>query len=191
MDADNDGWSDLLVVNGHVDDRTWFDADQPYRMTAQMFQNRGDGTFREVTGDAGAYFGRALLGRGLATGDLDRDGRLDAVVSNQLDPSAVLRNESDVDGRSLVLKLVGVGCARTPVGVRVRVLGVEPVLWRQLVGGGSYQSADACELHLGGLEDREYDLEVQWPDGSVQQISGIRPGKWAVKQQGAAALLPW
>ncbi|MFN9291483.1 MAG: CRTAC1 family protein [Planctomyces sp.] len=191
MDADNDGWSDLLVVNGHVDDRTWFDAAQPYRMTAQMFQNRGDGTFREVTGDAGAYFGRALLGRGLATGDLDRDGRLDAVVSNQLDPSAVLRNESDVDGRSLVLKLVGVGCARTPVGVRVRVLGVEPVLWRQLVGGGSYHSADACELHLGGLEDREYDLEVQWPDGSVQQISGIRPGRWAVKQQGAAALLPW
>jgi len=191
MDADNDGWSDLLVLNGHVDDRTWFDAEQPYRMTAQMFQNRRDGTFREVTSGAGAYFGRPLLGRGLATGDLDRDGRLDAVVSNQLDPSAVLRNESEGGGQSLVLKLVGVTCARTPVGVRVRVMGVEPVLWRQLAGGGSYQSADACELHLGGLEDREYDLEVQWPDGYVQQIGGIRPGQWLIRQRGASALRAW
>ncbi|MFM7918704.1 MAG: FG-GAP repeat domain-containing protein, partial [Planctomycetaceae bacterium] len=49
MDADSDGWSDLLVVNGHVDDRTWFDSQQSCRMTAQMFQNRGDGTFRDVS----------------------------------------------------------------------------------------------------------------------------------------------
>lgn len=182
MDADNDGWSDLLVVNGHVDDRTWFDADQGYRMTAQMFQNRGDGTFREVTSGSGEYFSKPRLGRGLAAGDFDRDGRLDAVVSNQLDPSVLLRNESEGGGRSLVLKLVGVKCARTPVGVRVRVTGVEPVLWRQLVGGGSYQSADACELHLGGLEDRGYDLEVQWPDGHVDVLSQVRPGTWVVRE---------
>jgi len=60
-----------------------------------------------------------------------------------------------------------------------------------LAGGGSYQSADACELHLGGLEDREYDLEVQWPDGYVQQIGGIRPGQWLIRQRGASALRVW
>ncbi|MFM7837482.1 MAG: FG-GAP repeat domain-containing protein, partial [Planctomycetaceae bacterium] len=107
MDADSDGWSDLLVVNGHVDDRTWFDSQQSYRMTAQVFQNRGDGTFRDVSRGAGAYFGKALLGRGVASGDLDRDGLLDVVVSNQLDLAAVLRNESQAAGRALVLKLVG------------------------------------------------------------------------------------
>jgi len=56
------------------------------------------------------------------------------------------------------------------------------VLCRQLVGGGSYQSADACELHLGGLEDRDYDLEVQWPDGQLQVLQQVRPGNWVVRE---------
>ena len=191
LDADNDGWNDLLVVNGHVDDRTWFDAEQSYRMRSQLFQNRGDGTFREVSGAAGPYFAKPLLGRGLATGDLDRDGRLDVVAANQLDSSAVLRNESEAVGGSLVLRLVGVTCGRTPVGVRVRVVGVEPTLWQQLVGGGSYQSANSAELHLGGLNAGPNELEIDWPDGVSERIGGVTAGTWCLRQGAGAVQMKW
>lgn len=182
LDADNDGWNDLLVVNGHVDDRTWFDPEQLYRMPAQMFANAGDGTFREVSDDAGDWFSTPALGRSTAAGDLNRDGRLDVVVSNQLDRSVILQNDSTAGGESMVLKLRGTTAARSPIGARVQVLGVEPLLWRQLTGGGSYQAADAAELHLGGLEDRDYRLRVEWPDGTAEEYGDVRPGQWLIRQ---------
>ncbi len=182
LDADNDGWNDLLVVNGHVDDRTWFDPDQTYRMPAQMFANRGDGTFRDVSADAGNWFSTPAVGRAAAAGDLDRDGRLDVVISNQLAPSVILRNESTAAGESLVLKLCGKTAARSPIGARVLVQETEPVLWRQLSGGGSFQAAEAAELHLGGLEDRAYQLRIEWPDGSVEELGDVRPGRRLIRQ---------
>ena len=182
LDADCDGWNDLLVVNGHVDDRTWFDAEQAYRMPAQMFANQRDGTFAEVSTQAGEWFGTASLGRAAAAGDLDRDGLPDVVVSNQLDPSVVLRNESEPAGASLVLKLLGRGAGRSSIGARVRVLGVEPVLMRQLTSGTSYQAAEALELHFGGLEERDYRLRVEWPDGVTEEFGGVRPGQWLLRQ---------
>jgi hypothetical protein len=113
---------------------------------------------------------------------LNRDGRLDVVVSNQLDRSVILQNESAAGGGSMVLKLCGTTTARSPIGVRVQVLGVEPLLWRQLAGGGSYQAAEAAELHLGGLEERAYRLKVEWPDGTAEEYGDVRPGRWLIRQ---------
>lgn len=183
LDVDNDGWNDLLVANGHVDDRTWFDEEQPFRMTPQVFENQNDGTFRDVSGGAGPYFLKETLGRAVATGDLDRDGRLDVVVSHQLDPSIVLRNDTPASGKSIILRLVGTSHSRTPIGAKVRVIGVDPCLQEQLMGGGSFQAASANEIHLGGLEDRLYDLEVQWPDGKIEVIRGLRNGYWMIRRQ--------
>lgn len=184
IDIDNNGWNDLLIANGHLEDRTWFDADQPYRMTTQLFENRKDGTFREVTASGGEYFLKPRLGRAVAAGDLDRDGRVDVVISNQLDSSAILHNQTSAEGKSLTLRLYGNGCSRTPIGARVTVKGVTPVLWQELIGGGSFQSANANELHLGGLQDQPYDIEIRWPDGTSETVSGLTPGTWIIRQSG-------
>lgn len=184
IDIDNNGWNDLLIANGHLEDRTWFDADQPYRMTTQLFENRKDGTFREVTASGGEYFLKPRLGRAVAAGDLDRDERVDVVISNQLDPSAILHNQTSAEGKSLTLRLYGNGCSRTPIGARVTVKGVTPVLWQELIGGGSFQSANANELHLGGLQDQPYDIDIRWPDGTSETVSGLTPGTWIIRQSG-------
>ncbi|MFO0977020.1 MAG: CRTAC1 family protein [Planctomycetaceae bacterium] len=184
IDIDNNGWNDLLVANGHLEDRTWFDADQPYRMTTQLFENRKDGTFRDVSAAGGEYFLKPRLGRAVAAGDLDRDGRVDVVISNQLDPSAILHNETNAEGKSLTLRLYGNSSSRTPIGARVTVKGITPVLWQELIGGGSFQSANANELHLGGLQDQPYDIEIRWPDGTSETLSGLTPGTWIIRQSG-------
>ena len=90
-------------------------------MTAQLFRNQGDGFFVDASASAGDYFQKAVLGRGMAAGDLDRDGRIDAVVSQQIDPSVILQNVTLSTGNSWVLKLLGKTCCRTPVGTRVTV----------------------------------------------------------------------
>ncbi len=189
IDVDNNGWKDLLVANGHVDDRTWMKASQPFRMTPQLFENLRDGTFRDVSAAVGPYYLRASLGRGVAAGDLDRDGRQDVVVSHQLDPSVILRNETTSSGRPLILRLIGTSSSRTPIGARVRIGGVSPVLDEYLIGGGSFQSASANEVFLGDVERTIYDIEIRWPQGTVEHFRHLESGYWTIRE-GKRALQP-
>lgn len=183
IDVDNNGWKDLLVVNGHTNDRTWAKhSSEPYRMTPQLFQNQGEASFIDVSRTSGDYFYRELLGRGLAMGDLDRDGAIDAVVSHRLDPSVILRNESDIVGRSVILRLIGRRCSRTPFTAKALRLNTTPVACEHLVGGGSYQSANANEVHFGLGGEKRMDLEILWPDGEREEIFGLTPGYWTIRQ---------
>ena len=183
MDVDNDGWNDLIIANGHVDDRTWMKASQPFRMTPQIFQNQKDGTFRDVSAGAGRYFQKPTLGRGVAMGDLNRDGRQDAVISHQLAPSAILENQTP-GGDSVTLRLIGTSSSRTPVGVKVRVLDTPSATFEQMIGGGSFQSASANEIHIGGLQAKNPALEITWPGGRVDTVQLPRLGEWLIQEQG-------
>src|SRR5262249_34892940 len=149
FDADNDGWLDLLIANGHVDDRTWMPRGEPYRMRPQLFRNEHDGTFADVSATGGEYFQREWLGRGLAVGDLDGDGKLDAAVSHQLAPSVVLHNETLTENGTLAIRLVGTTSNRNGYGAWVEVISPERTMVRELAGGGSFQSASASEIHVG------------------------------------------
>ena len=182
IDVDNDGWKDLLIANGHTYDRTWHADPEPFRMAPQLFQNQGNTAFVDVSGSDGEYFQRELLGRGLATGDFDRDGRIDAVVSKQIDGSVILQNTTPSGGNALVLKLVGRTCCRTPVTARVTLRGVEPQAREHLVGGGSFQSASANEIHFGLADAKSVDLEILWPGGDRQFVTEVEPGYWTIRQ---------
>jgi hypothetical protein len=182
LDCDNDGWLDLLIANGHVDDLSW--RGTQFRMPAQLFRNES-GRFWEVSADSGDYFSQPHLGRGLAIGDLDGDGDQDAVISNQRERAALLRNDTPGGNQSLQLKLVGLTSSRSSVGARVEVQSATGKQTRELIGGGSFQSASDRVLHFGlGRGPVTCDVHITWPAGTETSWKGISPGRYVVIESG-------
>jgi tetratricopeptide (TPR) repeat protein len=175
LDFNNDGRLDLVTANGHVDDSR---TDVPQQMPAQLFAGaEGGQKLVDVTDRAGPDFQMPLLGRGLAAGDLDNDGRIDLVIIAQNQPLVYFHNQTE-GGRSLTLLLEGTCSNRDAVGARVAVeCGKRrQVAWR--TGGGSYQSASDPRLHFGlGMTDRVDAVEVTWPSGRVDRYMGLEPGR--------------
>ncbi len=175
LDFNNDGRLDLVTANGHVDDSR---TDVAQQMPAQLFAG-ADGGYKlvDVTDRAGPDFQVPLLGRGLAAGDLDNDGRVDLVIVAQNQPVVYFHNQTE-GGRSLTLLLEGTSSNRDAVGTRVAVESGErrQVAWR--TGGGSYQSASDPRLHFGlGMADHVDSVEVTWPSGRVDRYTGLEPGR--------------
>ena len=183
LDSDNSGWLDLIVTNGHVDDRSWRGG-EPYRMRPQIFQNTQQGSFQETSQWSGDFFQRKWIGRGLATGDLDRDGRIDAVISHQADASVILHNETEA-GQSILLKLVGTQSNRNGLGTRVEVqTDGNHQFSRELAGGCGFQSANAQEIHLGIGSNQRKNIIIHWVSGKSDRYQDVQPGFWtAIEDQ--------
>jgi hypothetical protein len=171
LDVDNDGNLDLFVANGHTDDQPWVNI--PMAQTPQLFLGRGRGRFELADPEGSPYLARPAVGRGVAAGDLDNDGRVDLVVVHRDGPAALLYNRTS-SGRWLGLRLFGTRSGRTPVGTRVacRAGGRSSVRW--LISGTSYLSSSASRLWFGlGSARRVEHLEVHWPSGRVQAWSDL------------------
>jgi hypothetical protein len=175
VDFNNDGRLDLVTANGHVDESR---TDVPQQMQAQLFAGaENEHKLVDVTDRAGPAFQLPLLGRGLAAGDMDNDGRVDLVILPQNEPTVYFHNRTG-GGRSLTLLLEGTSSNRDAVGARVVVEsgGRRRFAWR--TGGGSYQSASDPRLHIGlGTADRIDSVEVTWPSGRVDRFRGLEPGR--------------
>ncbi|RUL88596.1 FG-GAP-like repeat-containing protein [Tautonia sociabilis] len=170
IDAQNDGRLDLLTVNGHVDDhRPRF----PYAMPAQLLLGSSVGRLVPVDDPGSPPWDRPRLGRGLAVGDVDDDGRVDAVAIDQGGPLALLLNRSE-GGHFLTLRLEGTRSNRDAIGATCAVVagGLRRVAVR--FGGGSYQSSSGPALHFGlGKEEWVDRIEVDWPSGLREVIEGV------------------
>lgn len=190
LDVDNDGWLDLMVANGHIEDRSW-SGQEPFRMHPLLYRNDRNSRFTDVAEHAGSYFTSKWLGRGLAFGDLDRDGDIDICISHREDPAALLLNETPPHNSSIVIKPIGSGNSpRSAIGTRAVAKGVAPTLMRDIVGGGSFQSASALELHFGLGDLKQLDqIECTWPDGQVELWPNVKPGYYiAVQGRGLVAI---
>ncbi len=177
FDYDNDGWLDLIVVNGHVYpqlDKARLGASAGYRQRALFYRNKGDGTFDEIGRTLGGPFAVERVSRGSAVGDLDNDGRLDVVI-NDLDGSPqVLRNELPGAGNWLIVKLRGTGANTNAIGAVVAATagGVRHV--RLVQSGTSYISQDDMRLHVGLGASDTADVEVRWPDGTTTRREQVK-----------------
>jgi tetratricopeptide (TPR) repeat protein len=189
LDANNDGWLDLITANGHISDqRPLF----PRAMRAQLFLGNPAGTLSDVTAQAGPPFQQPHVGRGLAVGDLDNDGRLDAVMVAQNEPLVVFRNETGSHrGHFVTFRLEGTRSNRDGVGavVTVEAGGRSQVAPR--LGGGSFQSAGDGRLPFGlGPEGRVDSVEVRWPSGRVDRHRNLAADRGYRIREGDATVRP-
>jgi tetratricopeptide (TPR) repeat protein len=170
FDFDNDGRLDLVTANGHVNDSRPL---YPYAMPMQLLAGRAGGRFQDVSAIAGPPLTTPRLGRGLAAGDLDNDGRVDLLVVSQAEPLAYLHNRAE-GGHFLSLRLEATRTARDAVGARVVVTGGgrRQTAWR--TAGGSYLSASDPRLHFGlGPASRAESVEVHWPHGNTDRFENV------------------
>ena len=176
-DFDNDGWPDMMVVNGHVDDNlAKLGRDGVYAQRAMIWRNRGRCRFRLVQ-DAGPFFAVGHAARGAAFGDLDNDGDIDVVINRMDGRPAVLLNESE-PGNWIRFELVGTRSNRSAIGTAVEVQVAGRILYRQVKGGGSFASSNDTRLLVGiGKATRVERVEIRWPSGRRSSLTDPALGR--------------
>jgi len=191
FDCDNDGWLDLLIVDGHVYPQMEnAKAGTSYRQRILLFHNEGNGVFSEVAADSGDVLMVPRVSRGAAIGDIDNDGDIDVIINNLDGAPLILRNDSVNDNHWVTIKTVGKGMNHDAIGARVKVVSGDLVQWGEVHSGGSYLSSSDQRLHYGlGKRSRIDSIEAHWPDGTVEMIGAapadhfltIEEGKGVVK----------
>jgi hypothetical protein len=187
IDYDNDGWSDILQVNGHVyPEIDKYDFDQKFKNPRLVYKNLGDGHFKDMSSEMGPGVSEHYSSRGAAFGDYDNDGAMDALILNMNDLPSLLRNDGGNKQNWIKVKLVGSKCNRTAIGARVRVITGKHIQMDEVHSGASVMSQSDLRLHFGlGKAEMADSIEVKWPTTQkverftqvkVNQILTIREG---------------
>ena len=187
FDYDNDGWVDIFVANGHV-----YPQLPSYRQPRLLHHNNRNGTFTEVAAEFGNVLTENRASRGVAFGDIDNDGDIDLLVTDLDGSPQLLRNDNGNANNSILIKTVGVKSNRSGIGARVKVVSGDLTQVDEVRSGDSYISQSDMRLHFGLEKRTKIDLiEVRWPSGTVDKISGaginriitIKEGQGKVDEQ--------
>jgi hypothetical protein len=160
-------------------------------MRTQLLLGDERGRLTDVTRQAGRPFEVLRVGRGLATGDLDNDGRVDALILGQNQPLAFFHNKTARAGHFVMLRLEGTTSNRDAVGARVRLIAGGRCQVVERIGGGSYQSASDGRIHFGLGSAQSIDsLDVTWPSGRVDHFEALAADRGYLLREGAARPRP-
>ena len=194
IDIDNDGWLDLLTVNGtvqRIDELVREHDPTPLRQRKQLFRNLGNGRFEDLTARSGDAFGRADVGRGAAFGDIDNDGDTDVIVGNNNGPAQLLLNVTGSRNHWIGLRLASANAAgrtRDMIGARVAVIrdGL-PTRRRRARSDGSFASANDPRVLVGlGPSTRQPRVRVTWPDGQTEEWANLPIDRYSTLTAGTS-----
>ncbi len=195
LDYDNDGWLDLLIVNGAVraiEEQARKGSPYPYAEPSLLLHNDGKGRFEDVSSRAGSAFSRLEVGRGAAFGDIDNDGGIDVVVVNNSGPARLLVNNVGHRKPWIGFRMIGDKYQRDILGTRVAVFRRNaPTLWRRVHSDGTYCSSSDPRV-LFGLGDAPEITKVQahWVSGRVEEWTGLPLGKYTTLREGSGTPKP-
>jgi len=192
LDYDNDGWQDILQVNGHVyPEIDSYHLEQTFKNPRLVYQNLGNGHFKDVSPEMGPGITDQFSSRGAAFGDYDNDGDMDALILNMNDLPSLLRNDGGNKQNWIKIKLIGTKCNRTAIGARVRVITGKHIQMDEVNSGTSVMSQSDLRLHFGlGKVETVDAVEVKWPTTQkterftqikANQILTIREGDGIVR----------
>jgi enediyne biosynthesis protein E4 len=180
FDFDNDGWRDLLVVNGHIlDNIPLYHPEVKYEEEKTLYHNSGQGQFIDATRTQGPDFRAPRVGRGLAVGDFDNDGWQDFLVSNNGEDAQLFRNEGGSSPAAqgnhwVAVRLIGTKSNRDGIGASLKLTAGDLKLYDQAKGGMSYCSAQDPRIYFGlGKQEMVDSILIRWPSGYVQELKDI------------------
>ena len=177
-DLDLDGWLDLVVANGHIDETVRnIRGNIGHAQAPQLFLNRG-GSFIEAAASAGAAFAQPKVGRGLACGDFDRDGDVDVLLTTNNGPAYLYRADTPAGNRAIRFRLTGTKSNRDAIGAVVRVMHDGMTQMRMVKSGSSYLSQSELAVTFGlGRRDRVERVIVEWPSGRTDDYRNVAAGR--------------
>jgi hypothetical protein len=175
LDYDNDGWPDILQLNGAMlDNIQLYHSEVFYKEPLLMFRNLGKGQFEKVSDSLGPDFIRPIAGRGLATADFDNDGDIDIATNNSGDYPSLLRNDGGNANHWLTILLIGTKSNRDGTGASLKLTSEGVAHVEQAKGGMGYMSASDPRIHFGlGKSTQIESLEITWPSGQVDRLNNV------------------
>jgi hypothetical protein len=191
LDVDEDGWPDLVIANGHIYpeiDRS--NVGETFRQNTLLYRNLGNGTFADISASAGPGFSPARPSRGMATGDLDGDGRPEILIVNMNERPTLLKNVGTRQN-AIAIRLTGTTSNRSAIGARCTIEAGGRKQMAEVVGGGSYYSQSDFTLYFGvGKAEKIDRVEIRWPNGRKQSWSGISPNRRVDITEGSDHITP-
>ncbi|HEX3967422.1 MAG TPA: CRTAC1 family protein [Edaphobacter sp.] len=187
IDYDNDGWADIVQVNGHVyPEIDHYNFGETFKNPRLIYRNLGNGHFKDVSGQMGPGITARYSSRGAAIGDYDNDGAMDMLILNMNELPSLLHNVGGNKQNWIKIKLVGKICNRTAIGARVRVLTGKHIQMDEVHSGTSVMSQSDLRLHFGVGSTEPIDaIEVKWPTTQkVERFTQVKPNQILTIREG-------
>lgn len=186
IDVDNDGWTDIFLVNGHVyPEVEKLTTEAGYAQPKVLYRNLQNGSFADVSQKAGEAVVSPNPSRGAAFGDYDNDGDVDILINSVNGPPQLLRADSLNQNNWIKIKLAGVKSNRDGIGARIKCVTEDGTQIDEVRSGGSYYSQNDLRVHFGlGKNQRVQSLEISWPGGKVETLKNVAANQLVVVKEG-------